>query len=61
MSEPAGPILVHVVTQKGKGYAPAEQSADRFHGVSSFNVETGTQIKSSPKVHLPLPRSLPGA
>ena len=48
-AEPAGPILVHVVTQKGKGYAPAEQSADRFHGVSSFNVETGTQIKSSPK------------
>ena len=48
-AEPAGPILVHVVTQKGKGYAPAEQSADRFHGVSSFNVETGTQIKSRPK------------
>ena len=46
--ETPGPILVHVVTQKGKGYAPAEQSADRFHGVSSFNVETGTQIKSSP-------------
>lgn len=47
--ETPGPILVHVVTQKGKGYLPAEQSADRFHGVSSFNVETGTQIKSSPK------------
>ena len=47
--ETPGPILVHVVTQKGKGYRPAEQSADRFHGVSSFNVETGTQIKSSPK------------
>ena len=46
--ETPGPILVHVVTQKGKGYRPAEQSADRFHGVSSFNVETGTQIKSSP-------------
>jgi len=46
--ETPGPILVHVVTQKGKGYRPAEQSADKFHGVSSFNVETGTQIKSSP-------------
>jgi len=38
-----GPILVHVVTQKGKGYAPAEISADKFHGVSKFNVVTGAQ------------------
>ena len=45
----SGPVLVHVVTQKGKGYLPAEQSADKFHGVSSFNVATGTQVKSSPK------------
>ena len=42
----AGPILVHVLTQKGKGYPPAEQSADKYHGVSSFDVETGTQIKA---------------
>lgn len=41
-----GPILVHVVTQKGKGYAPAEQSADKYHGVSKFNVLTGEQKKS---------------
>jgi len=41
-----GPILVHVVTQKGKGYAPAEASADRYHGVVSFDVETGTQKKA---------------
>jgi 1-deoxy-D-xylulose-5-phosphate synthase len=38
-----GPILVHVVTQKGKGYAPAEVSADKFHGVGKFNVVTGAQ------------------
>ena len=36
-----GPILVHVVTQKGKGYPPAEQSADKYHGVSAFDVMTG--------------------
>ena len=42
----AGPILAHVLTQKGKGYPPAEQSADKYHGVSSFDVETGTQIKA---------------
>ena len=42
-----GPILIHVVTQKGKGYEPAETSADKFHGVSRFNVVTGTQEASS--------------
>ena len=36
-----GPVLVHVVTQKGKGYAPAEQSEDKYHGVGKFNVMTG--------------------
>ncbi|HLH87585.1 MAG TPA: 1-deoxy-D-xylulose-5-phosphate synthase [Xanthobacteraceae bacterium] len=41
-----GPILVHVVTQKGKGYAPAEQSADKYHGVVKFDVATGAQAKS---------------
>jgi 1-deoxy-D-xylulose-5-phosphate synthase len=43
-----GPILVHVVTQKGKGYAPAEESADKYHGVGRFNVVTGTQEKAAP-------------
>jgi len=43
-----GPVLVHVVTQKGKGYAPAENSADKYHGVSKFNVVTGEQSKSIP-------------
>ncbi|PPR11982.1 MAG: 1-deoxy-D-xylulose-5-phosphate synthase [Alphaproteobacteria bacterium MarineAlpha11_Bin1] len=37
-----GPVLVHIVTQKGKGYEPAELSADKYHGVSKFNVGTGT-------------------
>lgn len=39
------PILIHVVTQKGKGYAPAESSADKFHGVAKFDVVTGAQHK----------------
>ena len=46
-----GPIMVHVVTKKGKGYAPAEQSADKYHGVTKFNVLTGEQKKS--KTNLP--------
>jgi len=41
-----GPILVHVVTQKGKGYEPAEKSADKYHGVVKFDVATGAQQKS---------------
>jgi 1-deoxy-D-xylulose-5-phosphate synthase len=41
-----GPILVHVVTQKGKGYAPAEASQDKYHGVVKFDVATGKQIKA---------------
>ena len=42
-----GPILIHVVTQKGKGYEPAEISADKFHGVNRFNVITGAQEAAS--------------
>jgi len=41
-----GPILVHVVTQKGKGYEPAEKSADKYHGVVKFDVATGKQAKA---------------
>ncbi len=44
-----GPILVHVVTKKGKGYAPAEASDDKYHGVAKFNVVTGAQFKPNPK------------
>lgn len=41
----SGPILIHVVTKKGKGYGPAESSADKYHGVNKFNVITGAQTK----------------
>ena len=44
-----GPILVHVVTKKGKGYAPAEAAADKYHGVVKFDVSTGKQLKSPAK------------
>ncbi|MGH6760446.1 MAG: 1-deoxy-D-xylulose-5-phosphate synthase [Phyllobacterium sp.] len=40
-----GPVLIHVVTQKGKGYAPAEAAADKYHGVNKFDVITGAQAK----------------
>jgi 1-deoxy-D-xylulose-5-phosphate synthase len=43
-----GPILVHVVTKKGKGYPPAEASDDKYHGVNKFNVVTGAQVKPKP-------------
>ncbi|MFN0217949.1 MAG: 1-deoxy-D-xylulose-5-phosphate synthase [Hyphomicrobium sp.] len=43
-----GPILVHVVTKKGKGYAPAEASDDKYHGVNKFNIVTGAQVKQTP-------------
>jgi 1-deoxy-D-xylulose-5-phosphate synthase len=46
-----GPVLVHVVTQKGKGYAPAEAAEDKYHGVNKFDVVTGTQVK--PKAGAP--------
>jgi 1-deoxy-D-xylulose-5-phosphate synthase len=43
-----GPILVHVVTKKGKGYPPAEASDDKYHGVNRFNVITGAQVAAKP-------------
>ncbi len=43
-----GPILVHMVTKKGKGYAPAEASDDKYHGVNRFNVITGAQVTVKP-------------
>jgi len=42
------PVLIHVVTQKGKGYPPAEAAADKYHGVAKFDVATGTQHKGKP-------------
>jgi len=46
-----GPVFLHIVTVKGKGYAPAENSNDKFHGVSSFNIQTGVQNKSKEKTY----------
>ena len=40
-----GPIMIHIKTQKGKGYSYAEKATDHYHGVSKFNVETGEQVK----------------
>jgi len=45
-----GPVLIHVRTQKGKGYKPAEDSGDKYHGVSKFNISTGEQAKSKSNV-----------
>ncbi len=42
---PDGPVLIHVITQKGKGYAPAEAAPDNYHGVARFDVATGVQVK----------------
>ena len=47
-TDAAEPVLLHVVTQKGKGYAPAEAAADKYHGVKKFNVVTGEQKKDPP-------------
>ena len=45
--ETPGPVLIHVVTQKGKGYEPAENSSDKYHGVAKYNVVTGEQKKGA--------------
>jgi 1-deoxy-D-xylulose-5-phosphate synthase len=47
-AEERGPVLLHVITKKGHGYAPAEASADKYHAVSKFNVVTGEQAKAPP-------------
>ena len=46
-----GPIMIHIKTEKGKGYSFAEEASDRYHGVSKFNVQTGIQEK--PKINIP--------
>ncbi|MDB3974421.1 1-deoxy-D-xylulose-5-phosphate synthase [Alphaproteobacteria bacterium] len=46
-----GPVFLHLITEKGKGYAPAESSKDKFHGVSSFDIKTGIQNKSKNKTY----------
>jgi 1-deoxy-D-xylulose-5-phosphate synthase len=47
-AETGPPVLLHVVTQKGKGYAPAEAASDKYHAVAKFNVVTGAQSKAPP-------------
>jgi 1-deoxy-D-xylulose-5-phosphate synthase len=47
-ADEAGPVLLHVITQKGRGYAPAEASGDKYHAVAKFNVVTGEQAKTPP-------------
>jgi|TARA_R110002072_G_scaffold10058_4_gene47683 1-deoxy-D-xylulose-5-phosphate synthase len=44
-----GPVLIHAITKKGKGYGPAEEAPDKYHGVSKFDVVTGKQAKGTPK------------
>ena len=53
-----GPMLVHVVTKKGKGYGPAEAAADKYHGVQKFDVISGVQAKARP-ARPPTPASSP--
>ncbi len=48
--EHEGPILIHLITQKGKGYHPAEKSNDRMHGVKKFDVTTGAQLKNNSNI-----------
>ncbi len=49
-SKHEGPIMIHIKTQKGKGYSYAEKANDHYHGVSKFNVETGEQVKSGTNI-----------
>lgn len=52
-TETVGPVLIHIITQKGKGYAPAETASDKMHGVGTFNIKDGKAISkpsSKPKV-----------
>lgn len=47
-----GPVLLHVLTKKGKGYEPAEEQPDKFHGIGPFQVETGEPEKPKKKIHI---------
>lgn len=47
-----GPVLLHVVTEKGRGYLPAETASDKMHGVTQYDTITGQQVKSKTKVRL---------
>jgi 1-deoxy-D-xylulose-5-phosphate synthase len=49
-AETVGPVLIHIVTEKGRGYQPAETASDKMHGVVKFDPRTGEQQKSKAKV-----------
>ena len=49
-TETVGPVLLHVVTEKGRGYLPAETASDKMHGVTQYDTLTGQQVKSKSKV-----------
>ena len=53
-----GPIMIHIKTEKGKGYKFAEKSEDKFHGVSKFNINTGDTRKNKIKCILLIPKYL---
>ena len=58
-SEETGPVLVHVVTQKGKGYCPAEQAADKWHSVAKFDVDHRRAGQSARRRRRPTPTCSP--
>ena len=49
-TETVGPVLIHIITEKGRGYTPAETASDKMHGVGKYDIVTGKQIKPSTKV-----------
>ena len=48
-TETVGPVLIHIITEKGRGYTPAETASDKMHGVGKYDIVTGKQIKPSTK------------
>jgi len=48
-TETVGPVLIHIITEKGRGYVPAETASDKMHGVGKYDILTGKQIKPSTK------------
>ena len=49
-TETVGPVLLHIVTEKGRGYLPAETASDKMHGVTKYDTVTGKQVKPQTKV-----------
>lgn len=51
-TETVGPVLLHIVTEKGRGYLPAESASDKMHGVTQYDTITGQQVKPAAKVNV---------